>query len=110
MARFRQLFWVNLVLAVPVVGFSPMFADLLGYSLPDAAVVGWIAPPLLGTVMYAWAAARSSPEPSPRSDPVDRGMMLLISLGITVALLASWGLDPGGCSTMSSSSGGSSRC
>ncbi len=34
-AQFRDRFWVSLALAVPVVVFSPMFADLLGYSPPD---------------------------------------------------------------------------
>ena len=33
--QFRRLFWIMLVLAVPVVGFSGMFSMLLGYSLPD---------------------------------------------------------------------------
>ena len=29
--QFRRLFWIMLVLAVPVVGFNDMFAHLLGY-------------------------------------------------------------------------------
>ena len=33
-AQFRDRFWLSLLLALPVVGFSPMFADLLGYGLP----------------------------------------------------------------------------
>ena len=51
--QFRRLFWIMLVLAVPVVGFSPMFAMILGYTLPAAGWVGWVSP-LLGTVMYVW--------------------------------------------------------
>ena len=51
MGQFRRLFWINLVIAVPVVAFSPMFAMLLGYSVPGWA--GWVAA-VLGTVMYAW--------------------------------------------------------
>ena len=50
-ARFRRLFWIMLILAVPVVGFSTMFSMLIGYPLPDAAWVGWVSP-ILGTVMY----------------------------------------------------------
>src|SRR5690625_1550674 len=34
--QFRRLFWIMLVLAVPVVALNHMFADLLGYGLPDA--------------------------------------------------------------------------
>ena len=33
--QFRRLFWIMLVLAVPVIGFSGMFSMLLGYTLPD---------------------------------------------------------------------------
>ncbi len=31
---FRQKFWISLALSVPVVVFSHMFADLLGYTVP----------------------------------------------------------------------------
>ena len=53
---FRRLFWSMLVLAVPVIVASEMFAMLLGYSLPDAAWIAWISP-VLGTVMYAWGGS-----------------------------------------------------
>ena len=83
-----------LVLAVPVVAFNEMFADLLGYSLPDAAWVPWISP-VLGTVIYFWGG-----QPflvGARSEITARqpGMMLLISLGITVAFVASLGSSLG---------------
>ncbi len=55
-AKFRRLFWIMLVLAVPVVGFSMMFSMLIGYALPDAGWVRWVSP-VLGTVMYAWGGA-----------------------------------------------------
>jgi Cu2+-exporting ATPase len=98
-AQFGRLFWIMLVLAVPVVGFSPMFASLLGYSLPHSGPVSWVSP-VLGTLMFAvggrpfltgaWSEVRSRAP----------GMMLLIGLAITVAFVASWGsslgiVDPG---------------
>ena len=92
--QFRRLFWIMLVLAVPVVGFSGMFAMLLGYNLPAAGWVGWISP-VLGTVMYAWGGR---PFLTGAVDEVRRrqpGMMLLIALAITVAFLASWGASLG---------------
>lgn len=58
-AQFRRLFWINLLLAVPVVAFSGMFAMLIGYPLPEFPGVDLI-PPALGTVMYVWGGARSS--------------------------------------------------
>lgn len=51
--QFRRLFWINLIIAVPVVAFSSMFAMLVGYQLPDFPGAAFIAP-ALGTVMYVW--------------------------------------------------------
>ena len=41
-AQFRTLFWIMLILSVPVVGANMMFADLVGYTLPDNPAVEWI--------------------------------------------------------------------
>src|SRR5690349_2247834 len=49
-AQYRRLFWVMLVLAVPTVAASGMFAMILGYTIPDIPGIRWV-PPLLGTVM-----------------------------------------------------------
>ncbi|MEW1963749.1 heavy metal translocating P-type ATPase [Microbacterium sp. NPDC077644] len=85
--QFRRLFWINLVVAIPVVAFSPMFAMLLGYEVPGWAM--WIAP-VLGTAMYGWGGwpflAGAWREITSRKP----GMMLLIALAITVAFFASW--------------------
>ncbi|MFK4729513.1 heavy metal translocating P-type ATPase [Agromyces mediolanus] len=93
-AQFRRLFWVMLVIAVPVIGFSPMFAMLLGYELPDAPLIGWISP-LLGTVMYVWGGRPFLTGAVGELRARKPGMMLLISLAITVAFLASWGASLG---------------
>ncbi|GAB2645537.1 heavy metal translocating P-type ATPase [Gordonia jinhuaensis] len=85
--QFRRLFWINLVIAVPVVALSPMFAMLLGYSVPGWA--GWVAG-VLGTVMYAWGGKPFLTGGWSELKTRKPGMMLLISLGITVAFLASW--------------------
>jgi Cu2+-exporting ATPase len=92
--QFRRLFWVMLVLAVPVVGFSGMFAVLLGYQLPDAAWTAWVSP-LLGTVMYLWGGRPFLTGAVTELRTRSPGMMLLISLAITVAFLASWGASLG---------------
>ncbi|MBT9604992.1 heavy metal translocating P-type ATPase [Microbacterium sp.] len=93
-ARFRRLFWIMLVFAVPVAGFSAMFADLIGYALPDAAWVSWVSP-VLGTVMYAWGGAPFLTGAVSEIRSRAPGMMLLIALAITVAFLASWGASLG---------------
>ena len=88
-AMFRDRFWWSLVLAVPVVAFSTMFADILHYPLPDAAWASWVSP-VLGTVLFVyggwpfltggWSEARTKRP----------GMMLLIGMAIVVAFVASW--------------------
>lgn len=93
-ARFRRLFWINLALAVPVVAFSGMFAMVLGYTLPDVLLVGWI-PPILGTVMYFWGGWPFLTGAVSELRARTPGMMLLIGLAITVAFVASWGASLG---------------
>ncbi|AZI58870.1 copper-translocating P-type ATPase [Nakamurella antarctica] len=88
-AQFRDRFWFSLALAVPVVIFSDMFAHLLGYTPINFPGAAWVAP-ILGTAIFfyggqpfltgGWAEIRSR-RPA---------MMLLISMAITVAFVASW--------------------
>ncbi|KAA1422344.1 heavy metal translocating P-type ATPase [Mumia zhuanghuii] len=92
--QFRRLFWVMLALAVPVVGFSGMFAALLGYDLPDAGWVEWVSP-VLGTVMYAWGGRPFLTGAVSEIRSRQPGMMLLIALAITVAFVSSWGASLG---------------
>ncbi len=92
--QYRRLFWVMLVLAVPVTTLSPMFAGIVGYGLPDAGWVMWISP-LLGTVVYA---VGGRPFLTGAVDEIRArrpGMMLLIGMAITVAFVASWGATLG---------------
>ena len=88
--QFRRLFWIMLVLAVPVVAFNGMFADLIGYSLPDAGWVRWVSP-VLGTVMYVWGGRPFLTGGVGELRSRQPGMMLLIALAITVAFISSWG-------------------
>jgi Cu2+-exporting ATPase len=88
-ALFRNRFWVNLVLAVPVVLFSPMFADLLGYTRPSFPGSDWVSP-LLGTVVFlsgGWPFLTGLVSEVRLRQP---GMMTLIAMAISVAFVASW--------------------
>lgn len=88
-AMFKNKFWLSLALSIPVVIFSPMFAHLFGYQIPDFPGAVWIAP-VLGSVIFfygglpflkgGWKELRSK----------QPGMMLLITLAITIAFLSSW--------------------
>jgi Cu2+-exporting ATPase len=73
-------------MALPVVAFSPMFADLLGYNLPSGTA--WISP-VLGTIVFVyggWPFLTGAWSELKARQP---GMMLLIALAITVAFVAS---------------------
>jgi len=92
--RFRRLFWLMLVLAVPVVGLSPAFGMLLGYEVPSGGVLAWV-PPLLGTALYVWGGSPFLTGAVAELRSRRPGMMLLIGLAITVAFVASWGATLG---------------
>ena len=88
-AVFRRLFWWNLVLAVPTVAFSDMFASIVGYQLPAVGLVSWVSP-VLGTVIYLWGGRPFLSGAVSEVRSRKPGMMLLIALAITVAFLSSW--------------------
>ncbi|MGN6503082.1 MAG: heavy metal translocating P-type ATPase, partial [Pseudolysinimonas sp.] len=92
--QFRRLFWIMLVLAVPVVGFSRMFAMLLGYELPAGGWAAWVSP-VLGTVMLVWGGWPFLTGGVAEVRSRKPGMMLLIALAITVAWVASLGASLG---------------
>ncbi|GAA1796424.1 heavy metal translocating P-type ATPase [Agromyces lapidis] len=88
--QFRRLFWIMLVIAIPTIAFSPMFASILGYTLPDNPIIPWISP-VLGTVMYFWGGKPFLTGAWSELKARKPGMMLLIGLAITVAYFASLG-------------------
>ncbi|SCX40501.1 Cu2+-exporting ATPase [Klenkia marina] len=88
-AMFRRLFWWNLLLAVPTVALSTMFASIIGYPLPGVTWVGWVSP-LLGTVIYLWGGRPFLTGAVSEIRARQPGMMLLVALAITVAFVASW--------------------
>ena len=85
---FRNRFWVCLVLSIPVLIYSPMIQMWLGFMPPAFPGSQWIAPvlsvviflygglPFLDMARDEWAARRP-------------GMMMLISLAISVAFVYS---------------------
>ncbi|MGC7376660.1 heavy metal translocating P-type ATPase, partial [Mycobacteroides abscessus subsp. abscessus] len=92
--QFRRLFWIMLVLAVPVVAFNDMFAMVIGYRLPATGWVPWVSP-ILGTAMYFWGGKPFLTGAVSEIRSRKPGMMLLIALAITVAFVASWGASLG---------------
>lgn len=90
---FRRRFWLCLVLTAPLVVTSRMVMDWFGYELSFPGIV-WIAP-VLGSVVFLWGGwpflAGGAQEVHDRRP----GMMLLISMAITVAYGASMATSVG---------------
>ncbi|WP_206479092.1 heavy metal translocating P-type ATPase [Kocuria sp. KRD140] len=86
---FKNKFWLSLVLAIPVVVFSPMVGHLLGYHVPVFPGSTWIAP-VLGTVIFVYGGMPFLKGGVTELRSRQPGMMLLISMAITVAFVASW--------------------
>jgi Cu2+-exporting ATPase len=87
-AQFRDRFWITLALTIPVVFFSQMFQELLGYTAPHFTGSTWI-PPALGTVIFiygGWPFITGAIQEAKARQPE---MMLLIGFAITVAFVAS---------------------
>ncbi|WP_433729761.1 heavy metal translocating P-type ATPase [Actinoplanes sp. CA-051413] len=84
---FRRKFWLSLAVTLPIVLTSPMVMDWFGYSLdfPGISLVG----PVVGTFVFGYGGwpflAGAVAEVRDRAP----GMMLLISMAITVAYAAS---------------------
>jgi Cu2+-exporting ATPase len=93
-APFRRLFWWNLLLAIPVVGFSAMFAMILGYELPGIPGIEFISP-VLGTVIFVWGGRPFLTGAVDELKARRPGMMLLIGLAITTAFISSMGASLG---------------
>ncbi|GJM38552.1 MAG: copper-translocating P-type ATPase [Acidimicrobiales bacterium] len=85
---FRRLFWWNSALALPVLVFSDQIQEWFGYEI-SAAWAAWI-PPLIGTVIYVWGGSPFLTGGVAEVRNRQPGMMLLISLAITVAFVSSF--------------------
>lgn len=84
---FRRRFWISLILALPVIIFSPMVQDIIGYSLgiPNQMLVSFI----LSSVIFfygGWPFLTGLIDEVKKGSP---GMMTLIGVAITVAYLYS---------------------
>ncbi|MHA7224009.1 HAD-IC family P-type ATPase [Arthrobacter sp. RHLT1-20] len=88
-AMFKNRFWLTLALAVPVVFFSPMFANLFGYQPPVFPGSAWI-PPVLGTIIFFYGGQPFLKGGLNELKTRKPGMMLLIAMAISVAFIASW--------------------
>jgi Cu2+-exporting ATPase len=85
---FRDRFWLSVLLTVPVLIWSEMVQEWLGYTAPSFPLSDRI-PAILGTVVFVYGGLpflRGGVREVRDRQP---GMMLLISLAIVVAFVAS---------------------
>jgi len=85
---FKTRFFACLALAVPVLYYSPMLQEWFGYTaigFPGSAFVG----PVLGVVIFAYGGVPFLRMGAVEAKSREPGMMLLISLAITVAFVYS---------------------
>jgi Cu2+-exporting ATPase len=87
-AQFRDRFWLSLVLTVPVVVYSEMVQEWLGFTPPQFPGSEWVAP-VLGTIVFLYGGRPFLEGGLAELRSRQPGMMLLISLAILVAFGAS---------------------
>jgi len=87
-AMFRDRFWLSVLLTIPVLVWSEMVQDWLGFGAPTFPLSDRI-PAILGTIVFVYGGMpflRGGVRELRDRQP---GMMLLISLAILVAFVAS---------------------
>jgi P-type Cu2+ transporter len=87
-AQFRDRFWLSLALTVPVVAYSEMVQEWLGFTPPAFPGSAWVAP-VLGTVVFLYGGRPFLQGGLAEARARQPGMMLLISLAILVGFGAS---------------------
>jgi Cu2+-exporting ATPase len=85
---FRRRFWVCLVLSIPVLVYSPMIQEFLGFRAPEFPLSAWIAP-LFSVIIFAYGGVPFLEMAVPEVRNRQPGMMTLISLAISVAFVYS---------------------
>jgi Cu2+-exporting ATPase len=87
-AQFRDRFWLSLLLTIPVIAYSEMVQEWLGFTPPEFPGSQWVAP-VLGTIVFLYGGRPFLEGGLAELRSHQPGMMLLISLAILVAFGAS---------------------
>ncbi|HEY3289736.1 MAG TPA: copper-translocating P-type ATPase [Anaerolineae bacterium] len=85
---FRQRFWVCLILSIPVLLYSETVQGFFRFTMPQFPGSNWIAP-LFAIIVFAYGGVPFLRLAIPELRNREPGMMLLISLAISVALVYS---------------------
>lgn len=85
---FRKRFWVSLILSIPVLLYTEMLQMWFGFMMPTFAGSQWIAP-LFSIVVFIYGGVPFIQMAVPEIRNRQPGMMLLISLAISVSFIYS---------------------
>ena len=85
---FRRKFWISLILSIPVILYSMGLQMMLGFSLPAFPGSQWLAP-VFGVIVFLYGGLPFLRMAVPELKNRQPGMMTLISLAISVALIYS---------------------
>jgi Cu2+-exporting ATPase len=85
---FRQRFWICLLLSIPVLLYSPLVQDSLGFTMPRFTGSQWVEP-LLSVLIFVIGGIPFLQMAVPELRSRRPGMMTLISLAISVAFIYS---------------------
>lgn len=85
---FRVRFWVSLALSIPVLAYSEMLQMWLGFTAPRFPSSEWVAP-LFGVAVFIYGGLPFLDMARPELRNRQPGMMLLISLAISVSFVYS---------------------
>ena len=85
---FRKRFWISTLLSIPVILFNQMIQEWFGFSMPGFSGDIWIAP-TFAAIVFVYGGLPFLDMAIPEIRKRQPGMMLLISLAISVAFLYS---------------------
>jgi P-type Cu2+ transporter len=85
---FRKRFWVSLLLSIPVLLYTPMLQMWFGFMMPEFPGSQWVAP-LFSVIVFVYGGLPFLQMAVPEIRNRQPGMMLLISLAISVSFIYS---------------------
>ncbi len=85
---FRRRFWISLLLSIPVLVYAPMLQIWLGLQIPTFIGSDWIAS-IFAVIVFVYGGVPFIQMAIPEVRNRQPGMMMLISLAISVSFLYS---------------------
>ncbi len=85
---FRKRFWISLLLSIPVLLYTPMLQMWFGFMMPEFLGSQWITP-LFAVIIFVYGGVPFIQMAIPEIRNRQPGMMLLVSLAISVSFIYS---------------------